>query len=91
VQDALPYMEPPYWYYPVRQTLAAVLLESGRPEAAAQEFQASLHDAPNNAMALYGLMLAQEAGGDAAGAKATKALFERAWAGGDELPTLARL
>ena len=23
-------MEPPYWYYPVRQTLAAVLLEGGQ-------------------------------------------------------------
>ena len=85
-------MEPPYWYYPVRQTLAAVLLEAGQPpEAAAREFQASLHDAPNNAFALYGLMLAQEAAGDAAGAKATRALFDRAWAGGTELPELARL
>ena len=35
IQDALPYMEPPYWYYPVRQTLAAVLLEAGRPAEAA--------------------------------------------------------
>ena len=43
LQDALPYMEPPYWYYPVRQSLAAVLLEAGRPEAAMREFQASLH------------------------------------------------
>ena len=91
LQDALPYMEPPYWYYPVRQSLAAVLLEAGRPEAAMREFQASLHEAPNNAFALYGLMLAQEAAGDAAGAKATRALFDRAWAGGTELPQLARL
>ena len=58
-------------------------------EAATREFQASLHDAPNNAFALYGLMLAQEAAGDAAGAKATRALFDRAWAGGTELPQLA--
>ena len=91
LQDALPYMEPPYWYYPVRQSLAAVLLEAGQPEAAMREFQASLHEAPNNAFALYGLMLAQEAADDAAGAKATRALFDRAWAGGTELPQLARL
>jgi len=25
IQDTLPYMEPPYWYFPVRQTLGAVL------------------------------------------------------------------
>jgi hypothetical protein len=30
LQDSLPYMEPPYWYYPVRQSLAAALLQAGR-------------------------------------------------------------
>ena len=91
IQDTLPYMEPPYWYYPVRQTLAAVLLESGQPAEAAQEFQTSLIDAPNNAWALFGLMKAQEALNDQAAAKVTQALFEKAWAGGPELPELAQL
>ena len=91
LQDALPYMEPPYWYYPVRQTLAAVLLEAGQPAQAAQEFQASLIDAPNNAWALFGLMKAQEALNDQAAAKVTQARFEKAWAGGPELPELAQL
>src|SRR5215470_10179967 len=27
LQDALPYTEPPYWYYPIRQSLAAALLQ----------------------------------------------------------------
>ena len=90
-QAGLSYMEPPYWYYPVRQTLAAVLLEEGRTDAAIREFQASLVEAPNNAYALFGLMSAQEAAGDAAGAKVTRALFEKAWAGGPETPTLAQL
>lgn len=91
LQATLPYMEPPFWYYPVRQTLAAVLLEAGRPLEAVAEFQASLHEAPNNAFALHGLALAQEAAGDAAGAKATRAMFARAWAGGPVLPKLAQL
>ncbi len=91
IQAALPYMEPPFWYYPVRQTLAAVLLEAGRPAEAIREFQASLHEAPNNAFALYGLLKAQEATGDATGAKATQALFDKAWAGGTEPPQLAQL
>ena len=29
VQDRLPYMEPPFWYYPVHQSLGAALLSSG--------------------------------------------------------------
>jgi hypothetical protein len=30
LQDSLPYMEPPYWYYPVRQSLAVAGLRSRR-------------------------------------------------------------
>ncbi len=30
IQDTLPYLEPPYWYYPVRQSLGAALLRAGR-------------------------------------------------------------
>ena len=30
LQDALAYTEPPYWYYPIRQSLAAALV-AGRP------------------------------------------------------------
>ncbi len=91
IQAALPYMEPPYWYYPVRQTLGAVLLEAGRHDEAIAAFQASLMEAPNNAYALFGLMAAQEAAGDLAGAKVTRTLFDKAWAGGRELPSLAEL
>jgi predicted Zn-dependent protease len=91
LQDGLPYMEPPYWYYPVRQTLAAALLEAGRAEEAAATFQASLIEAPNNALALRGLTLAQEKLGDTAGAAATRARFEQAWAGGAVPPELAQL
>src|SRR5205823_1592464 len=29
IQDGLAYTEPPYWYYPVRQSLAASLLQAG--------------------------------------------------------------
>ena len=30
IYDALPYSEPPHWYYPVRQSLGAVLLRLGK-------------------------------------------------------------
>jgi tetratricopeptide (TPR) repeat protein len=91
LQDGLPYMEPPYWYYPVRQSLAAVLLEAGRAEEAAATFQDSLVRTPNNAYALHGLRLALEKLGDRDGAAAAEARFRAAWAGGDELPELARM
>ncbi len=81
VQDAIPYTEPPYWYYPVRQSLGAALLTAGRADEAAKVFQAALVDAPNNGWALFGLMKAEEAQGDAAAAAATQKLFERAWVG----------
>ena len=81
IQDKLPYMEPPYWYYPVRQSLGAALLRAGRAEDARMAFQKALIEAPNNGWALFGLMQAQEAEGDAAGAEVTRKLFEQAWAG----------
>ena len=38
IQDSLPYMEPEYWYYPVRQSLGATLLMAGRAEEAVATF-----------------------------------------------------
>jgi tetratricopeptide (TPR) repeat protein len=90
IQDSLPYMEPEYWYYPVRQSLGAALLASGRAADAEQVFRASLIEAPNNAWALYGLMQAYAAQGDEVGRAETEKLFTRAWAG-REPPDLARL
>ena len=34
IQDGLPCMEPPYWYYPVRPSLGAVLLQARKPAEA---------------------------------------------------------
>ncbi len=90
IQDSLAYLEPPFWYYPVGQSLGAALLQAGRPAEAAAAFEASLERAPNNGWALFGLMQAEAAQGDAAGAAATRKLFERAWAGSAP-PALARL
>ena len=40
LQDALPYTEPPYWYYLIRQSLAAALLQAGRYAEAERQFRA---------------------------------------------------
>jgi len=91
IQDALPYMEPPYWYYPVRQSLGAALLEAGRTEEAQRVFRQGLEAHPNHAWLLYGLQRAQAARGDAEGAAATKKRFEAAWRGRPGGPDLSRL
>jgi tetratricopeptide (TPR) repeat protein len=90
IQESLPYMEPEYWYYPVRQSLGATQLMAGRAEDAVTPFQAALIDAPNNGWALYGLMQAYEAQNDRAAAAETEKLFSKAWAG-SEPPDLRRL
>jgi tetratricopeptide (TPR) repeat protein len=91
IQDSLPYLEPEYWYYPVRQSLGATQLMAGHAEQAAETFRAALIDAPNNGWALWGLMEAQKAAGDQAAVEETAQLFDKAWAGDDRLLDLARL
>ena len=90
IQDSLAYLEPPFWYYPIRQSLGAALLMAGRAEEAASVFEAALADVPNNGWALYGLMQAYDARGDQLAKAETEKLFIKAWAGAAP-PDLARL
>jgi tetratricopeptide (TPR) repeat protein len=90
-QDRLNYSEPPYWYYPVSQSLAAVLLRQGDLDAAEDAFRASLARAPNNGWALYGLSEVYRRMGRAdAVAEVTRRLDE-AWAGDRNALELGRL
>jgi tetratricopeptide (TPR) repeat protein len=81
LEDQVPYMEPPFWYFPVRQSLGAALLQGGDAAAAKQTFMEALARAPNNAWALYGLAEAQGRLGDRRGERATRAALQRAWLG----------
>jgi tetratricopeptide (TPR) repeat protein len=90
IQDSLPYLEPEYWYYPVRQSLGATLLMAGRADEATEVFRAALLDAPNNGWALYGLMQAYDAQNDQPAKAEAEKLFTKAWAG-EAPPDLARL
>lgn len=89
IEDTLPYMEPPFWYFPVRQSLGAVLLVQGDAVAAERAFRQALAQFPNNAWALYGLMQAETAQGkdDAATVRA----FANAWIGERAGPSLDSL
>lgn len=91
IEDTLRYMEPPFWYYPVKQSLGAALYATGDYEGAKQAFLEALAAAPNNGWALYGLMTTQHAMGDHMGAKATEAAFEQAWAGDPRWLNMERL
>ena len=91
IQDTLPYMEPPYWYYPVRQTLGAVLLLKGDAQRARDAFRESLQKTPNNAWSLYGLKTSFEKQGMQAEAREAEKYLSRAWSGDRKRLDLQRL
>ena len=79
LQDALPYTEPPFWYYPTRQSLGAALLASDRVAEAQAVFEKDLAQYPMNGWAMFGLAEALRRQGDAAGAEKIRARFETVW------------
>ncbi len=91
IEDTLAYMEPPYWYYPVRQSLAAVRLRQGKLDDAEKIFRESLSRVRNNAWALAGLDETYRRKGDAAAEKATRQAFAKAWLGNPAGPAIDRL
>ena len=77
----MPYMEPPFWYYPVQLSLGASLYQAGRFDEAHDAFTAALAQSPGNGWALYGLAATERARGRKAEAAAAEVALERAWAG----------
>lgn len=91
VQDSLPYTEPPYWYYPVRQSLGAALLRAGRLDEAENAFRTSFARTPSNGWALRGLMEVYRKRGDQAALAAAQKRFDATWLGRKDGPDLSRL
>ena len=91
LEDKLPYMEPPYWYYPIRQTLGAVLTLNGEHQKARDAFRESLQKVPNNGWALYGLAQTYARQGLQREARAVEKHLARAWSGDRKHLDLARL
>src|SRR5262249_26985687 len=91
LQDALPYTEPPYWYYPVRQTLAAALLQAGRLPEAEDQFQRALKRAPANGWSYYGLVQVYKTRGDATAAAEAEAQLAKTWVGDRQLLQISNL
>ena len=79
LQDALPYTEPPFWYYPTRQSLGAALLASGRVAEAQAVFEVDLEQYPMNGWSMFGLAEALRRQGDDTGAAEVTTRFETVW------------
>src|SRR6185369_10871534 len=61
IQDSLKYNEPPDWFFPVRESLGAVLLSSGNAVEAEKVFREDLDHNPRNPRSLFGLREALKA------------------------------
>ena len=57
-EDRLNYNEPPDWFYPVRETLGATLLQAGAAAEAEAVFREDLLKNPHNPRSLLGLLVA---------------------------------
>ena len=79
LQDELPYMEPPPWYFPVREALGATLLRLGRAEDAEAIFREQLRETPGNGWSLFGLAESLRAQGEIEAAADAQVRFEEAW------------
>lgn len=83
LQDGLLYTEPPDWYYSVRHSLGAVLLEADQPEKAEKVYRDDLERYPENGHALFGLWQSLKMQNRASEAAEVKKRFEKAWVHAD--------
>ena len=81
IQDKLNYGEPPDWFFPVRESLGAVMLMKGDATGAEQVFRADLDRNPRNPRSLYGLQQALKAQGRDYDASFVEKEFNTAWKG----------
>ena len=78
-QDLLPYTEPPFWYYPTRQSLGAALLANGQLTEAEAVFRRDLELYPHNGWSMFGLAQSLEAQGKSNEADEVRHHFDAAW------------
>lgn len=90
-QDALIYIEPPDWYYPVRESLGAAQLRAGDAKGAERTFRDDLARNPRSGRSLFGLAESLKAQGDAADASWVRRQFVDAWQHADIELSIDRL
>jgi tetratricopeptide (TPR) repeat protein len=79
IQDTLKYDEPPDWFYPVRESLGAVLLLNGNAAEAEKVFREDLDRNPRNPRSLFGLAEALRAQNRAYDAQFVDKQFQSNW------------
>src|SRR6478736_7980081 len=79
IQDTLKYDEPPDWFYPVRESLGAVLLLNGNATDAEKVFREDLDRNPRNPRSLFGLAEALRAQNRAYDAQFVDKQFQSNW------------
>ena len=85
IQDTLKYGEPPDWFYPVRESLGAVLLLNGNAPEAEKVFREDLDRNPRNPRSLFGLREALKAQNRAYDAEFVNKQFQSAWKSTEKL------
>ncbi|MGV3719634.1 MAG: redoxin family protein [Actinomycetota bacterium] len=90
-EDAIPYVEPPLWRHPVRESLGALLLTQGKAGEAEQVFRDALKVHRRSGRALFGLTEALERQGKRVEATKVRAEFTEAWKRADVKLSLADL
>ncbi|KCZ92777.1 tetratricopeptide repeat protein [Hyphomonas johnsonii] len=78
-QDSLPYTEPPFWYYPTRQSLGEAHIQAGQFEAAEAVYRADLVQYPRNGWSMSGLAKALDAQGKTLEADKVREQFAIVW------------
>ena len=82
VQDSLKYNEPEDWFFPVRESLGAVLLINGDAAGAEKAFREDLDRHPRNPRSLFGLEEALKAQKRDYDAAFVQKRFQASWKGG---------
>jgi Flp pilus assembly protein TadD len=83
LQDHLIYDEPPGWYYPVRESQGAYLLQAGKSTEATRVFREGVRRSPRNGRMLFGLLESLKAQGKRDEAESVRRELDAAWAGAD--------
>jgi tetratricopeptide (TPR) repeat protein len=89
-EDALPYMEPPYWPLATRPILGAAYLDKGDAAKAEQTFREDLKRFPRNGWGLFGLEQSLRRQNKTAAADSVAREFKQAWKHADVTLDTAR-
>jgi tetratricopeptide (TPR) repeat protein len=79
LEQALPYMEPPYWHQPTAHLLGAALLQANRAAEAERVYRESLKTYRLDGWSLFGLAQALDAQGKKAEAAQVRRQFDQVW------------